>query len=221
MWNQVNQKISQALSGVRQAFRVVLGASNSSAKVQTSQVKGLSGEDVPSCELFQHYGFTSNPPSGTMGIAIPLGGVTSHSIIVATEHGTYRLKSLVSGEVAIYTDEETRIVLKRGRIIETDCDVYRINCKSFEVNAETNADFNTPMVTASQEVTAQAKITGNGGMAISGSGGSGPTATFTGTVQQNGGDYLTDGDVKAGTVSVVNHQHPNGGGGSPTGAPMK
>ena len=97
-----------------------------------------------------------------------MGGKTSHGIVIATEHGSYRLKALKTGEVALYTDEGAKIVLKRGRLIETDCDVFKVNCKTWEVNASDKADFNTPMLSASEQVTAGGQLNGNGGMAIKG-----------------------------------------------------
>lgn len=219
MWDKVNQRIGQALQGIRQAFRVVTGTTNSGTKVSLLQARGLAGEAVDSVEYFQHYGLTSSPPAGSMGIALPLNGATSHTVIIATEHGTYRLKSLNPGEVALYTDEGASVVLKRGKIIEATCDEYRVNCKKYSVNAADSADFSTPRVTATQEVIATGKITGSGGMAISGSSG-GAAATFTGSVQQTGGSYQTTGDVTAGTISLRGHTHSNGNNGSPTGVPM-
>jgi phage baseplate assembly protein V len=218
MWQKVNQRISQALQNIRQAFRVVTSSTDSTTKVQMLQLSGLAGEKLDGAEYFQHYGLTSNPPAGCMGIAVPLNGATSHTVIVATEHGTYRLKELSPGEVALYTDEGASVVLKRGKIIEATCDVYRVKCKTYEVQAEESADFTTPTLTASQEVIATGKISGNGGMAIKGGDG-GATAEFEGTIQQTGGSYQTDGDVKAGTISLTGHQHPNGNDGNPTGAP--
>lgn len=114
-----------------------------------------------------------------------------------------QLAGLKSGEVALYTDEGAKIVLKRGRIIDVACDTYRVTCKNYEVNAEEKADFNTPMVTASEQVTAQNKITGNGGMAIKGGAG----ATFEGNIGQSSGNYVTNGDVQAGKISLTGHHH--------------
>lgn len=219
MWNKVNQRIQQALQNIRQAFRVVTGSTDSTTKVQLLQLTGLAGEKLDGAEYFQHYGFTSNPLAGSMGIAIPLNGVTSHTVIVATEHGAYRLTSLKPGEVALYTDEGTCVVLKRGKIVETTCDVYRVKCKTYEVDAEESADFITPQLTASDQVIAEGKLTGNGGMAIKGGDG-GATATFEGTLEQTGGDYKTDGDVIAGSISQKDHTHTNGNNGEPTGKPI-
>lgn len=203
MWNNVDSRINAALNRIRKAFRAVLTRVNSGGQIQTVQARALAGEQLQDNELFQHYGFTSNPLPGTMAVILPLGGATSHGIVIATEHGAYRLAGLKSGEVALYTDEGAKIVLKRGRIIDVECDIYRVKCKRYEVNAEEGAYFNTPMVTASEQVTAQAKITGNGGMAIKG----GTGAAFEGNINQTGGNYVTDGDVKAGFISLLKHHH--------------
>ncbi|AHM72432.2 phage baseplate assembly protein V [Yersinia hibernica] len=203
MWNNVDGRINAALNRIRKAFRAVLTRVNSAGQVQTVQARGLAGEQIQDNELFQHYGFTSNPLPGTMAVILPLGGKTSHGVIIATENAAYRLTGLESGEVALYTDEGAKIVLKRGRIIDVECDTYRVTCKQYEVNAEEKADFNTPMVTASEQVTAQNKITGNGGMAIQG----GTGATFEGNIEQTGGNYTTEGDVKAGAISLTGHHH--------------
>ena len=216
MWNRINQRINSALNAIRMPFRARLNSIDSSGKVQTIQAEGLAKEPLQGQELFQQYGMTSHPPPGTMAVVIPLGGKTSHGIVVATEHGSYRLAGLKSGEVALYTDEGAKIVLKRGKIIETDCDVYRVNCKEYEVNAETKADFNTPEVTTSQQLTAQGQITGNGGIAVKGGSG----AAIEGNISQTSGSYTTDGDVKAGHISLTGHKHTNGNNGSNTGKPV-
>jgi phage gp45-like len=117
---------------------------------------------------------------------------------IATEHGSYRLK-----------------VLKRGRVIETDCDVFQVNYKSWLVNASSGADFNTPMPTASAQVTAQDQISGNGGMAIQGGSGT----PLKGNVAQSGGSYTTDQDVVASSTSLHDHKHPGDSGGV-TGSPV-
>ncbi|AJJ58912.1 MULTISPECIES: phage baseplate assembly protein V [Yersinia pseudotuberculosis complex] len=214
MWNSVDGRINTALNRIRKAFRAVLTRVNSGGQVQTVQARALAGEQLQDNELFQHYGFTSNPLPGTMAVILPLGGNTSHGVIIATEHGAYRLAGLQSGEVALYTDEGAKIVLKRGRIIDVECDTYRVTCKNYEVNAEEKADFNTPMVTASEQVTAQNKITGNGGMAIKG----GTGATFEGNINQTSGNYETTGDVKAGSISLLKHHHIDSMSGSTSGA---
>ncbi|WP_215782010.1 phage baseplate assembly protein V [Paludibacterium sp. B53371] len=209
MWADVDKRIRRAMAGVRQAFRGVLTLVNSGTSVQLVKGDGLAGEPLQDLELFQDYGFTSNPLPGSMAVILPVGGKTSHGIVIATEHGSYRLKALAPGEVALYTDEGAKIVLKRGRLIETDCDEFKVNCKTWEVNASDKADFNTPMLTASTAVTAKGQITGQGGLAVSG----GDGASFSGDVRQTGGGISTDGDVVASGKSLVHHKHPGDSGG--------
>ncbi|ECG1391452.1 TPA_asm: phage baseplate assembly protein V [Salmonella enterica subsp. houtenae serovar 45:g,z51:-] len=160
MWNRIDLRINTALNRIRKVFRGVLVRVNSTGGVQTVQAKGLAGESLQDAELFQHYGFTSNPLKGTMAVVVPVNGKTSHSIIIATEHATYRLKKLKSGEVALYTDEGSSIILKRGRIIEVNCDEYIVNARNkyqvntvnYGVTATDKAEFETPLLKGSNEV---------------------------------------------------------------------
>ncbi|HEM7399206.1 TPA: phage baseplate assembly protein [Citrobacter farmeri] len=160
MWSRIDSRINTALNRIRKVFRGVLVRVNSTGGVQTVQAKGLAGESLQDAELFQHYGFTSNPLKGTMAVVVPVNGKTSHSIIIATEHATYRLKELKSGEVALYTDEGSSIILKRGRIIEVNCDEYIVNARNkyqvntvnYGVTATDKAEFETPLLKGSNEV---------------------------------------------------------------------
>lgn len=230
MMHIISQRINQALARIRQAFRILIGATDSAAAVQRTQAQGIGNENLRGIELFQQYGFTSHPLPGTMGIVLPLGGVSSHSIVIATEHGAYRLKSLQPGEVALYTDEGAKIVLKRGKLIEADCETFRVNCTGFEVNckqaavncdtwatsATDSASFTTPELSTSEKLTAQGLISGNGGMSVKGGEGS----RFEGNLDQTDGSFTTDGDVSTAKVSLNGHRHSNGHDGAPTGGPM-
>ncbi|ECD4943410.1 phage baseplate assembly protein V [Salmonella enterica subsp. enterica serovar Muenchen] len=230
MMQIISQRINQALARIRQAFRIRLGATDSAAAVQRIQAQGVGNENLQGAELFQHYGFTSHPQPGTMGIVLPLGGVSSHGIVIATEHGAYRLKSLKPGEVALYTDEGAKIVLRRGKLIEADCETFRVNCTDFEVNsrqatvncdtwtatASNNATFTTPELSTSALLTAEGLISGNGGMSVKGGEGS----RFEGNLNQTGGSFNTDGDVSTAKTSLNGHRHSNGHNGAPTGDPM-
>ncbi|ECA5645362.1 phage baseplate assembly protein V [Salmonella enterica] len=230
MMQIISQRINQALARIRQAFRIRLGATDSTAAVQRIQAQGIGNESLQGAELFQHYGFTSHPQPGTMGIVLPLGGVSSHSIVIATEHGVYRLQNLKPGEVALYTDEGAKIVLRRGKLIEADCETFRVNCTDFEVNsrqatvncdtwattANDSASFTTPELSTSEKLTAQGLISGNGGMRVKG----GEGARLEGNLNQTGGSFTTDGDVSTAKTSLNGHQHPRGHDGAPTGGPI-
>ncbi|MDF0604637.1 phage baseplate assembly protein V [Neisseriaceae bacterium TC5R-5] len=208
MWNDVDQRIRRAFGNVRQGFRAVVGLIDSQGEVQTGQLAGLAGEQLQDVELFQHYGYTANPPPGSMAMVLPLGGNSEHSIVIATEHGDFRLKQLKSGEVALYTNEGSKIVLKQGRLIEVECDSFVLNCKKWQVNASEQASFSTPQLNTSAQFNAQGQINGNGGLAIQG--GSGASVK---------GSLSTSGDVVAGGKSLQGHTHRGDSGGT-TSAPL-
>lgn len=113
----IDERISRKLAGIRLAFRGVVTLVKAAGAVQLVQLDGLSGEQLQDAEAFQHYGCTSNAPAGSMAIVLPLGGKTAHGIVIATEHGTFRLKNLASGEVALYDDQGQKIHITRNGIV--------------------------------------------------------------------------------------------------------
>lgn len=197
----IDKRIERMLAGVRQAFRGVLGGVNSSGPVQIVQGEGLAGENLADIEYFQHYGYTSNPPADAMKIVVPVGGRTSHCVVIATEHGAYRLKALKTGEVALYTDEGDSVVLSRGRVID-------ITTKTLNIKAEIEVNIDSPSVNITHMLNVAEQITGQGGMAVSGGDG----------VQVDGTMSVTQ-DVAASGKSLVHHKHPGDSGGT-TGEPL-
>lgn len=198
----IQQRAQGAVDEIRQAFRGVLHLVKSADNIQKVQASGLADETLQDVELMQQFGFTSVPPANTQAVILPIGGQTTHGIVIATENGSFRVKNLQGGEVAVYDESGSSIVLKKGRLIEIDCDVLKIN-------ATTKVDISSPLVETDQVFTAQGQINGNGGMAVQGGSG----ASFTGNVQQSGGSFTTDGDVKAGIISLSNHKHTGDSGG--------
>ena len=196
------------MGAVRQAFRGTLNLVKSADGIQKVQVSGLADETLQDVEFMQQFGLTSVPPAGTQVVVLPIGGTTSHSIVVATENGSYRVKGLQGGEVAVYDESGSSIVLKKGKLIEIDCDVLKIT-------AATKVDISSPLVETDQVFTAQGQINGNGGMAIQGGSG----ASFTGNVQQKNGSITNDRDVRANGKSLVGHKHKGDSGGT-TGEPL-
>lgn len=201
MWADVDKRIRRAMSGVRQAFRGVLTRVNSSPAVQLVQADALAGERLQDAELFQQFGFTSNPPPGTAVVVLPIGGKTSHGIIIATENGQYRIKGLQPGETAIFNAFGDNFVFRDGQIDGTT--------KTFTLTATEGMKFDSPTAEFTGAVTVQQQLLGNGGLAVKGGNG----AMFSGDVQQTGGSYLTDGDVVAGSKSYLQHGHPGVSGG--------
>ncbi|MFS7553972.1 phage baseplate assembly protein V, partial [Pasteurella multocida] len=176
---KIQEKTGAMLADVRQVFRGVLNLVKSGDNIQKAQVSGLAGETLQDVELMQQFGFTSVPPAGTQVVVVPVGGKTTHSIIIATENGAFRVKNLENGETALYDQSGSTIILKQGRLVEVDCDTFKLNCKTYQVNASASADFTTPKLETSAVLTAQGKINGNGGMAVQGGSG----ASFSGDVE--------------------------------------
>lgn len=98
--------------------RGTVALTNAGTKLQGLQMRLLAGEVKEGMEHFEAYGFTSNPLPGAEGIAAFFDGDRSHGVVLCVADRRYRLRGLESGEVAIYTDEGDKIVLKRGNIIE-------------------------------------------------------------------------------------------------------
>lgn len=204
----IRQHTETALGAVRQAFRGTLNLVKSADNIQKAQVSGLADETLQDVELMQQFGLTSVPPAGTQVVVLPMGGETTHSIVIATENGSFRVKNLKSGETAVYDESGSTIILKQGRLIEIDCDILKIT-------ATKKVDISSPLVETDRVLTAQGQINGNGGMAIQGGSG----ASFTGNVTQTKGSFTTDGDVTANGKSLINHIH-SGDSGGVTGKPQ-
>lgn len=214
MWHKIESHISRALARIRLPFRGVLGQVNSANGVQLVNGVGLNGEVLEDTEYFQHYGFTSNPPSGAMKVVVPVGGRTAHGIIVATEHSKYRVKALKTGELAIYTDEGDSIVLNRGRVINVTTETLNINATQavninttkYTVNASDSATFSTPQVNASQNVSVTGVTAANGGLTAQAGASGGHAAQITGTVD-------VTSDVVIAGKSQLGHTHTDSMGG--------
>lgn len=206
-FSQVKQTSLEVGQAVRQAFRGKLTAIKSGEAIQKAQISGLSGEVLQEVEVIQQFGFTSVLPTGSQVVILPVGGRTTHSLVIASECENYRIQALKSGEVAVYNQSGASIILKEGKLIE-------VNCNEFILNASQKISLNTPLVEASKVLTAQGQINGNGGMAVQGGNG----ASFSGNVKQSSGSFTTTGDVQAGGISLKSHHHTEQGDGKPTSA---
>lgn len=192
----IDKRIKQAFNTVRQGFRGKVARVQAGGGVQKIQVEGLDGETVQDLEHAENFGFTSNPPAGSDCVVVPLGGKTSHGIIVTTTNGAYRITGLSDGETAVYNADGAKMVLKKGRVIEIDCD--KLNIK-----APNGVNITSEKVECSAVLTAQGQINGNGGMAVQGGNGT----TFTGNVNMVG-DLHTTGELTNNGKNVGStHKH--------------
>lgn len=137
----IDKRINRALNRIRKAFRGVITKVNAAPKVMLIQGEGLSDEGIQAAEYFQHYGFTSNPPDGAMFVCIPIGGKTAHGIVIATEHGSYRLKSLEKGELAIYDDQGQKVHIKRDRILIETTKMFEVVADKINLHAASEFKF--------------------------------------------------------------------------------
>lgn len=92
------------------------------------------------------------PLPGAEALAAFIGGNRDHGIVIAVDDRRYRLRGLEGGEVAIYTDEGDKIVLKRGNKIEVTTQTFEVNTENYIINASERATFNTPEVRASGDI---------------------------------------------------------------------
>ena len=192
----IDKRIKQAFNTVRQAFRGKVARVQAGGGVQKIQVEGLDGETVQDLEHAENFGFTSNPPAGSDCVVVPLGGKTSHGIIVTTTNGAYRITGLSDGETAVYNADGAKMVLKKGRVIEIDCD--KLNIK-----APNGVNITSEKVECSAVLTAQGQINGNGGMAVQGGSGT----TFTGNVDMVGDLNTTGALTNNGKDVGSTHKH--------------
>ena len=192
----IDKRIKQAFNTVRQAFRGKVARVQAGSGVQKIQVEGLDGETVQDLEHAENFGFTSNPPAGSDCVVVPLGGKTSHGIIVTTTNGAYRIAGLSDGETAVYNADGAKMVLKKGRVIEIDCD--KLNIK-----APSGVNITSEKVECSAVLTAQGQINGNGGMAVQGGSGT----TFTGNVDMVGDLNTTGALTNNGKDVGSTHKH--------------
>lgn len=153
---------------VRAAFRGILNLVKSGSDIQQVQVSGLADETIQDLELMQHFGFTSVPPAGTQAVVIPLGGKTTHGIIVATEHGSFRVKNLKNGETAIYDSSGSTIILKNNRVIDVECDAYNVKCKTYQVTASEGATINGDLTQADGSFSTSGDVTASGDVSANG-----------------------------------------------------
>lgn len=141
--------IQKVMAPLQRRVRLMVGRGiinlvDDSLKEQGVQIS-LLADEVRDVERYQEYGFTSVPHPDCEAVCVFVGGNRDHGIIIATGDRRYRLKSLESGEVAIYTDEGDKVHLKRNNLIE-------IETETLLVKAGTKVRFETPLVEATGEI---------------------------------------------------------------------
>lgn len=129
------------------AGRCMLDAVNDELQKQNVQVRLLSGESASEVENFQQAGFTSVPLPGAVGLYLATGGKRTSLASFLLENKGRRKRGLKPGEACIYHigEDDHYLILESGGIA-------RLVCKRFIVEAEQEANFNTPKVTFAKDV---------------------------------------------------------------------
>lgn len=202
----IDERIRRALRALRLPFRARLTQLNGDPALQLAQGQGLAGEQAQAVEVVQQFGFSSGIPEGSQLIVQPLAGRSSANVVIATEHGAYRLK-VGPGEARMYSQEGAYVHIRQGRVIEAECDDFRLRVK------------NAAVIEAGQGVlidTPQTTLTGN----LTATGEKGDKVEMTANVAIQGnitqdGSIVSSGDHVARGISQTGHTHtgvlPGGG----------
>lgn len=114
------------------------------------------------------------------------------------------------------TIEGTEVVFNRRDGSITVPNAVTINCTTATVNASSSMTINSPDTHVTGTLTVDKKITGKGGLAVSG--GSGAAVTVSGNMSLDG-QIDASSDVKAGGISLMNHVHTEQGDGADVSKP--
>jgi len=147
------RSIAKLLGPLRRGINLMIGRAvvtlvNDALKCQGVQIS-LLADEVRDAERVQDYGFTSHPHPGAQAVAAAVGGNRNHLVVICCDDRRYRI-SLEEGEVAMYDDLGSKVVLKRGNIIE--------------VTAATKVRMVTPLLEVTGDIKADGKVEAGGDM---------------------------------------------------------
>jgi phage baseplate assembly protein V len=140
--------------------RAVLRAVDDTKAWPAVQLELLAEELRADVEYAQDYGFTSHPHPGAEAIAVSVSGSRDHVVAIKVGDRRYRLKGLQQGEVALYTDEGDKVVLKRGGTIEVVAST-KVRLVTPQVEMTGNLSV-AGSVTVGGSVTAEGDVLGQG-----------------------------------------------------------
>jgi phage gp45-like len=98
--------------------RALITSVDDTTEMQTVQVSGCSGESIDA-ERVQPYGLSANPPVDSEALVTYPSADHEQGVIFACDCGQWRIKGLKSGEVALYSQYEQKVLLKNNGDIET------------------------------------------------------------------------------------------------------
>jgi phage gp45-like len=120
--------------------KLTITATDDSGPVHKVQARGFPMELIDNLEVLQIYGLASHAMPGSDATAMFTSGDRSNGVIIATGNQKYRLRGLISGEVALY-DNAGNIVKLTGHGIEITCPTkVRVITPRLEVTGDVVAD---------------------------------------------------------------------------------
>lgn len=201
-------------SAMSMISRIVLRSVIDTGGLQTIKASILADFTKDGMERMQNYGMTSNPPVGSEGLAVFVGGNSDHPVVICIDNREFRFKNLAPGEVVFYSDEGDSIEFRRGHIVN-------IITHTLNLTASVAINMTAPLITAT---------------AATGINFDTPTFASTGIVSSGGnmacgGALAATGNITllAAALSLENfrdiyntHTHPeNGDGGGTTSGPIE
>lgn len=163
--------------------RAILSAVDDSKTLQSLQIELTADEAQDGVEHFQAYGFAAHPKPGAEAIALAVGGLRSHALVIGVADRRYRMKAMQEGEVAIYDDQGQFVLIGRTGI--------RI-VSPLGVSIETEGDFSVA-ADGAVSIVAQGEMMVDGASILIGDGASLDAARKTDAVS---GSAITGGSSK-------------------------
>ncbi|MFI5443665.1 phage baseplate assembly protein [Polaromonas sp. UC242_47] len=109
--------------------------------VQTVRTEATENDAKDAIERMQDYGFAANVVDG-QGLVLTIDG----TVIVLRMDRIADRPRLAAYEVSVWHKEGHNVTLRDGKVVETNCDIYR-------VNAAVKVELNTPTVAMSTKAT--------------------------------------------------------------------
>ena len=101
-------------SGAGHHTRAIVTQVDDSGPQQLVALSGLNGQTFGETVRSQHFGYTSNPPPGSEGVALMLGGGADRVLSLGLEHPQYRPTDLPVGASQQYDMDGNHVDIRNG-----------------------------------------------------------------------------------------------------------
>jgi phage gp45-like len=127
--------------------RCIITATNDAGGVHKVQVRPTPRELIDDVPVVQIYGLSSHAPVGSEAHMICTRGDRSSTVVVATNNPEARPRNLNSGEVALFDDSGSRLLLANGGNVSiTATGTHTTTVPQVDVNASKGVQITTPLV---------------------------------------------------------------------------